>query len=69
MPVAELLPRVPSNQSRSCSIASQRVSHADEREPPRKYFRIVFRTTIRSDRTEPNRIERTHDCQYTEKPK
>jgi hypothetical protein len=34
MPMAELPPRLPSNQSRSCSIASQRVSHADEREPP-----------------------------------
>ena len=65
--MAELPPRLPSNQSRSCSIASQRVSHADEREPPRKQFRIVFGTTIRSDRAEPNRTEGTHGCQYTEK--
>ena len=68
MPMAELPPRLPSNQSR-CSIGSQRVSYADEREPPRKHFRIVFGTTVRSDRTEPNRIERTHGCQYMEKSK
>ena len=66
MPMAELPPRLPSNQSR-CSIGSQRVSYADEREPPRKHFRIVFGTTVRSDRTEPNRIERTLSCQYMEK--
>ena len=69
MPMAELPPRLPSNQSRSCSIALQRVLYADEREPPRKHFRIVFGTTVRSDRTESNRIERTHGCQYTEKSK
>ena len=63
MPMAELPPRLPSNQSR-CLIASQRVSYADEREPPRKHFRIVFGTTVRSDRTEPT--SSAIDCSATE---